>query len=298
MKLFYTLLIGFISLTSIAQDFQGKAYYQSKTSFDFSAWGDRANQMSEEQKKQVMDRMKSFLEKTYVLTFNKSESSYKEDEKLEGPGQGGGWGRMMGKSFSPGRQYKNVKDETYLEDRDFFGKQFLISEDLKKINWKLESETKVIGKYTCFKATAMKDVDEFDWRSMRRKKPKSETKSEIKEGDESKNSVENSEDDDPMNNIEIPKQIEIVAWYSPQIPVSQGPADFWGLPGLILEINADKTTILCSKIVMNPGEKEKIVAPNKGKVVTKSEYNDIVKKKMEEMREMYGGRRGRGDRGF
>ena len=73
--------------------------------------------------------------------------------------------------------------------------------------------------------------------------------------------------------------------------MSQGPGDFWGLPGLILEVNTDKTTILCSKIVMNPQEKEVIEAPEKGEVVSRKEYNSTVKKKMEEMRSMYGGRR-------
>jgi len=130
------------------------------------------------------------------------------------------------------------------------------------------------------KATAVKTVDEFDWRSMRRK-PKSK-KSEAK-----KDSTTTSVSED----IELPKQIEVTAWYTPQIPVSQGPGDFWGLPGLILEVNTDKTTILCSKIIMNPKEKVDIEAPNKGTIVSRSAYTETVKKKMEEMRSMYGGRR-------
>ena len=100
-----------------------------------------------------------------------------------------------------------------------------------------------------------------------------------------------------MAEVEVPKEIEVTAWYTMQIPVSQGPAEYWGLPGLILEVNAGKTTILCSKIVMNPTEKNEIKKPSKGKEVTKQEYNDIIKKKMEEMREMYGGRNRRGQRG-
>ena len=50
----------------------------------------------------------------------------------------------------------------------------------------------------------------------------------------------------------MPKTIDIVAWYTPQIPVSHGPAEFGGLPGLILELTTDETVLLCSKIVMNP----------------------------------------------
>ena len=46
---------------------------------------------------------------------------------------------------------------------------------------------------------------------------------------------------------------------------------------------------------MNPEEKEDINKPKKGDEVTQAQYNDIVTKKMTEMREMYGGR-GRGKR--
>jgi GLPGLI family protein len=58
-----------------------------------------------------------------------------------------------------------------------------------------------------------------------------------------------------MDNLEMPKDVTITAWYTPEIPVNQGPENYWGLPGLILEINDGKTVILCSKIVLNPKEK-------------------------------------------
>ena len=40
----------------------------------------------------------------------------------------------------------------------------------------------------------------------------------------------NVDKDDP----EI-KLTQIEAWYTLQIPLKQGPAEYWGLPGLILE---------------------------------------------------------------
>ena len=46
---------------------------------------------------------------------------------------------------------------------------------------------------------------------------------------------------------------------------------------------------------MNPEEKEDIDKPYKGDEVTQAEYTEIITKKMQEMREMYGGR-GRGRR--
>lgn len=287
-KLITCIAITFLTLQLQAQNFQGKAYYQTKTTVDLDQWGGR--DMTPERKKQIMERMKSFLEKQYVLTFNKEESIYKEDEKLEMPGAGG-WGRFGG-SFTGGPKYKNVKSKELLQDQEFFGKQFLIKDELKSLDWKMGTETKQIGNYTCFKATAIKEVDAFDWRSMRRRQPKDEKKNAEKTKDSSKT----KQDEDPMSQIEVLKTIEIVAWYTPQIPINQGPDDFWGLPGLILEVNADRTTILCTKIVMNPEEKDSIEKPEKGQEVTQKEYNDIITKKMQEMREMYGGR-GRGGRG-
>ena len=160
------------------------------------------------------------------------------------------------------------------------------------------TETKKIGNYMCFKATATKTVDEFDWRSMRPKRggDRATNKKEKKEGDVADN-PEKKDDNDPLSDIETPKTVEVVAWYTLQIPISQGPDDYWGLPGLILEVSADRTTILCTKIVMNPEEKEEIEKPEKGDEVTQAEYNEIITKKMQEMREMYGGRGGRGGRG-
>jgi hypothetical protein len=64
-----------------------------------------------------------------------------------------------------------------------------------------------------------------------------------------------------------------------------------------LELNAYRTTLLCSKIILNPKEAEDIVPPTKGKGVTREEYNKIIKEKMDEMRENFRGRGGRGGGG-
>jgi hypothetical protein len=51
-----------------AQDFQGQAYYFSKTTIDMSRW-DRGGKMSEAQKKQMEARMKPWLEKNIYTYF-------------------------------------------------------------------------------------------------------------------------------------------------------------------------------------------------------------------------------------
>ncbi|MGS2727617.1 GLPGLI family protein [Psychroserpens sp. BH13MA-6] len=273
--------------TTFAQEFQGMAVYQTKTTIDMSSWGGR--EMTDQRRKMIEERMKSMLEKTYVLNFNRSESTYKEEEKLEAPGSGRGmWSGMMS-SFTGGPQYRNMKDKIILQEQEFFGKQFLVKDSLPNLEWKLENETKQIGQYTCFKATTTKKVDEMDFMSMRRRNRDNEEK---KEGEEKADSTKN---EDPFDEVEVPKFVVVTAWYTPQIPVSIGPAEYHGLPGLILEVTADRTVMLCTKITMNPQEKATIEKPKKGEVVTRDEYNQIMKDKIEEMREMYGGR-GRGRR--
>ncbi|CAM1362283.1 Ribonuclease Z [Tenacibaculum litopenaei] len=249
--------------------FQGKAVYQSKTTFDMNAFG---NDMSEERKKRIKERMKNFLEKTYTLHFTTKQSVYKEEAKLQAPGSRGS--RFGG--FSGGETtFKDVQEPKVLAAVEFFGKKFLIEEPKEKLAWEMTGETKQIGKYTCFKATLLKKNTAFDWRSMRRK-PRGKKKEKQPEK-------------------KRPKEILVTAWYTPQIPVSSGPGSYWGLPGLILEINEGRTTLLCSEIVLNPQEKIALKEPTKGEKVTREEYNKIIKKKMEEMREMFQRRRGGGN---
>lgn len=282
-KNFYiALLASFFCITVFSQDFQGQAYYFSKSSLDLGTWGSR---LSEAQKKQVQERLKNRLEKTYILTFSIEESLFKEDEKLDAiSGATDSWG----KNFTPGKQYKNIKSNTLLQDQEFYGKQFLVKDELLKLEWTMTSESKQIGEYMCMKAVAVVPSEKLSWYNFSWDKLRNQNKEEDnEEGNEEK--VADSE----STEIQEVSMTQIEAWYTPQIPVSHGPLEYWGLPGLILEVSAGNTTMLCSKIIMNPSEKNKIEAPDKGKVVTKMEYQEIITKKMAEMRDMYSGRRGR-----
>ena len=287
------LLFTLLFATNIkAQDFQGQAYYFSKTTMDMSRW-DRGGKMSEAQKKQMEARMKPWLEKTYILTFNKEESIFKEDEKLEG-GPGGRAPSMWGSSFSAGLQYKNIKEKIFLQDQEFFGKQFLITEQMTPYAWKMGSETKKIGQYTCYKATTTRPSSELNFTSTNRRDREKKKEEKKKDSTSVVSDVNVAVAVVKKEEVEEKEEmVEVVAWYSPMIPVSQGPTEYWGLPGLILELSAGNTTMLCSKIVMNPEEKIEIKRPTKGEVVTKKEYNEIITGKMQEMRD----NRGRGSGG-
>jgi GLPGLI family protein len=83
--------------------------------------------------------------------------------------------------------------------------------------------------------------------------------------------------------------ITITAWYAPEIAVNNGPEMYWGLPGLILEVNDGSQTIICSKIVLNPKNKIAIKEPTKGKKVNQKKFEEIMDKKSKEMMERYRG---------
>lgn len=280
----FSFVMAFVSANA-QKDFQGMAVYESKTSTsDFKTRLSGNKDITPEMQKMIEDRMKKMFEKTFILNFDKTASIYKEEERLDEPGQGGGMRMMASFMGGGGTYYKNVKDKTYTVDKEFMGKEFLVKDTLTTYKWNMESETRVIGGYTCYKATAVVPASKTDFRNYRPKKE--EDKAAADKKDETKKT-------NFMDDIDLPKEITVTAWYTPEIPLSQGPEGYWGLPGLILEVNDGKTVILCSKVVMNSKEKAAIKEPSNGKIVTQKEYDDIVVKKMEEMSEMNQGN-GRG----
>ncbi|WGK65471.1 GLPGLI family protein [Croceiramulus getboli] len=268
------LLLGifFLTLSTYAQHITGMATYQTKTTINLDDWGGQG--MSEQRKKQIMERMKNFLEKEYTLTFTQEESFFKEEERLEAPGQGamGRWGG----SFAQGGIYTNQQTHEFARANDLMGKTFLIQDSLSNLNWELVKESKIIGQYPVFKAVAQRPVEASPWEKLRavRRQQRSEL---------------------PVEDSTTTKMETIVAWYTPMIPVQHGPDEFGGLPGLILELNTANTTMLCTKVVLNPKTEITIERPEKGKVVSRKEYQEIVEEKGREMMERYG--RGRGQNG-
>jgi len=305
MKKILLAIAFFLSLISSfgQKNFQGLAVYESKTSTaDFKKRFEGNKEMTPEMQKGIEERMKKMFEKTFILNFDKQTSIYKEEEKLDAPGQGGnGGGMRMMSSFmgGGGTYYKNVKDKNYTVDKEFMGKEFLIKDSLKIYNWVMESETRQIGGYNCYKATTIIAASKTDFRNFR---PKRE---EDKKAEDSKEDVKTDvtatdikeKKTNFMDEIELPKEITITAWYTPEIPVNQGPEGYWGLPGLILEVNDGKTIILCSKVVLNPKDKVEIKAPTNGKAISQKEYDETITNKMEEFRQMNQGQGGHGGQG-
>ncbi|WP_431158947.1 GLPGLI family protein [Winogradskyella poriferorum] len=249
-----------------AQEFQGVATYKTQRKVDIKL---DSTQVNSDLQAKMLEMMKKQFQKTFLLTFNKEASIYKQEEELDKPNVGMGDGIQIVSIGGGGGSdvlYKNTKEERYAEQVDTYGKIFLVKDNIEKLDWKLGSETKHIGEYQCFKATYTKMVE----------KPRI------------------AFDDDEVDLDKEPEMEErtVTAWYTPQIPVNNGPDNYQGLPGLILEVHDGKLTIICSKIVLNPEDKVEIAEPTKGKEVNQEAYEKIMEKKAKEMMERYRPRSG------
>lgn len=89
---------------------------------------------------------------------------------------------------------------------------------------------------------------------------------------------------------------QVVAWFTPMIPVQAGPADYGGLPGLILhlDINDGDRVITATEVILGEVDKAKLTAPTEGEEISEEEWIKLREEKMEEMRKEFGGKGKRG----
>lgn len=71
-----------------------------------------------------------------------------------------------------------------------------------------------------------------------------------------------------------------VAWFAPEIEISNGPANYWGLPGLILSVevqhkNRPVTKEFQATSIKKLNKSPKIIQPNQGEKVTTDELNRL-----------------------
>ena len=271
MRNILSILLIFTCFYGFSQKFQGKAYYMSKMNVNM----DFLKNVSPDRQAYIKGRMKTATEKNYTLEFDSKSSFFREEERLDPNAQSGGFNWMQFVTGpAEGNIHRDIQSNTYTNKKELYGKIFLVKDTIPEIKWVMTGETKKIGIYNAYKATSIKQVEERV----------------MSFGRNRSNSQENSDNPDDK----IMRDVEMTAWFTPEIPVSTGPSMFGGLPGLILEINADRVIMLCTKVVLNPKDKLKIKVPSKGKVVTSFEYQEIATAKAEEMRSQWRGRRGQG----
>lgn len=81
---------------------------------------------------------------------------------------------------------------------------------------------------------------------------------------------------------------DIIAWFTPEIPLPFGPSNFNGLPGLVLELERDMFIISATKIILHPDDEVKINAVDENdKMITEEESHRRIGGVESEVKEKY-----------
>ena len=75
---------------------------------------------------------------------------------------------------------------------------------------------------------------------------------------------------------------KVIAWFCPELPSFFGPAGYFGLPGLILELDNNKMQLRASKVEFINNKKERIKLFNQGIKLSETEFEEMIKKKARE----------------
>jgi len=139
--------------------------------------------------------------------------------------------------------YMNIDTNKKVSTEFTYGKDYLVSEKLADIAWKITNETKTISGYTCKKALLFKN--------------------------RKKQFISNSYGGYMAKNKE---RVEV--WYTEEIASPFGPTGYWGLPGLIVAVAEDDVRIVLDKIKYTLDGYE-VKPPKKGEKATREEIENI-----------------------
>jgi GLPGLI family protein len=273
MKHFILILAIMVANMCFAQkSFNGIVHYEIKRQ-THNLSNNKEMVLPPELLKQIEEQLKKMATYQCKLTFDTQQSSYSKviEEQTLSPSPVGETISLRSSFNGESLLYKNIQAKTFMEEVDMFGKAFVVSDSLPIYTWELTTETKQIGDYTCSKAIGKRVLTSAEKETLN-----------TKQNENSKNlSITNNNSD------------EVTVWYCLDIPVSHGPEKFFGLPGLILEVNAKSFNILCSKIVLNSKEFKEVKQPKKGDKVTQKEFDALFNSKREQMKSQIKGQEGK-----
>jgi len=248
-----------IAIPSLAQVKEGKIVYERTMQLQIRINDDNPafqNMIPKERK----DKFELFFTEGKSL-WQAVEDDGQNDETSFGDGNGM---RMVFRG--PGSDdiaFHNIIESKKVDQRDLGGKSYIIADSIKKMNWKVAGETRVILGHTCMKATTQRMQESF------------------------RMTMDNGE----AKREKVMDTMNIVAWFTNEIPGSFGPDIYQGqLPGTILEIDINNGRNTFKAIEISPKvDVAKIKEPSKGKKVTAEEFAKEREKLMQEMMQNGGG---------
>lgn len=259
MKKIFLIAASLLTLAATAQTKEGRVVYERTTRMNNMRFGGGGNMPPEIQAQ--MERMPRTRTDQFELLFSPEHSLYQflpNAAADEGANTFAGGGMVV-------QMRMNANEVTYVkwasgarvEQREMFDKNFVVTDTIQKVRWKLSEETKPVLNFTARKATGFSIVS----------RPRI--------------TMENGEMKREMATDTLP----VVAWYTTDIPVPTGPNFQGQLPGLILELDINNGQSVTKAVEFSPKVSlNKIKEPKDGKRMTAAEFSTERDKMMEEMR--------------
>jgi GLPGLI family protein len=241
MKKYITTAIAFcITAASFAQQTTGKAVYMETVKFgaalqDIKIEGDAAKFAD------LLPKEQSFSRELY---FTSAASLYKPMQKdaSDNTYKEGGATIRINMDVPEEKIYRGMEEKKLVQQKEFMGRKFLVTSEIKKADWKMTGKQKTVLGYPCQQATTMHDSE------------------------------------------------QVVAWFTPAIPVSTGPSEAGGLPGLILAMEVGKIyTVEAVSVELKEFDKKLLAKPTEGKKMTEAQFEAMMKEKRKEMEGEGGG---------
>lgn len=204
----------------------------------------------------------------YELSFSGHKSLWQRMEDLQGDEMNfGGEGAQI-RFVMPGSDditFCNTEEMKKTDQRELGGKTFIVTDSIRRLNWKITGETKSILGHSCMKATAQRTQE----------------------------NMRMNMDNGKLTREQVTDTLQIVAWFTNEIAGSFGPDIYQGqLPGTILELDINNGRNLYRAVEFSPKTDEtKIKEPTKGKKVTAAEFTREREKLFSEMQQSGGNRR-------
>jgi GLPGLI family protein len=266
-KFTITLLVAvFAFVAANAQMKEGKIVYERK----INMW------------KMITDpemrtRIPEFRTSEFELLFNDQASLFRnvpEDEAPDPFANSGGGGERGGQRFAfrmpETTTYTNIVSQMQYESRPMFEKTFLVVDSLMPLKWKISEETKTIAKHVCKKATTTIAAQNVRF--------------SVGGGGARGMGRNNGDTSNKPTAAIAPKETEVVVWYAEDIAASVGPDNYSGLPGAILEVDVDNgSNVTTATEVTTKYPKKELVEPTKGDKMNKAQFQDAMKKLLEDM---------------
>jgi GLPGLI family protein len=249
----------YICLAASAQQNEGKVTYERVSVFEARFNINGADQVMPQTRKD-----------NFELHYANNQSLWKAVEKEnEEDAMSHGDGGMQIRMVVAGANdvlYTNFDTKKKTEKKEMFDKSFIVDDSVKVLKWKMSGETKMILTHTCMKASA----------------------TQIRQ------TTRMTMDNGKMERKDVSDTSLVIAWFTTEIPVSAGPAEYQGqLPGLILEmdVNNGKQTFKALNISAK-ADVASIKEPSGKKHYTSDEFKKERDKMMKEMEQnMQGGNR-------